>query len=463
MMIRAYDDIIDMLHVEQFTQIKEPVIIQGVSTDSRNINQGSLFIPLVGENFDGHLFVEEAFNKGAAASLWQKDHESPPDHVPLIFVDDTLLALQELAKQYMKQVEARVIAITGSNGKTTTKDMIAAILSTTYKVHKTEGNFNNQIGLPLTLLQMKEDTQFAVLEMGMSGRGEIDLLSKLAEPDIAIITNIGEAHLLQLGSREEIAKAKLEIINGLKQDGLFIYPGDEPLLENISELGYNLPPSTKRIRFGKKESNEIYPTFIKMEQDGVYFGLNQSPPKGYYIPLIGRHNVMNAIAAIAVSELLAIKKEDIIKGLKHLKVSSMRTQKIRTNSGFVIINDAYNSSPNALKAAIEMLEELEGYHHKMIVLGDMLELGENERELHQDIGRRLDPHKIDYVFTYGDLAEEVAFEAQNHYLPDHVKSFKNKEKLLKELLTIVTEKDVILIKGSRGMKLEDIVDELKNR
>ncbi|NDI33669.1 UDP-N-acetylmuramoyl-tripeptide--D-alanyl-D-alanine ligase [Chengkuizengella sediminis] len=452
-----------MLQVEQFTQINSPAIIHGVSTDSRHINQGSLFIPLVGENFDGHLFVEEAIHRGAAASLWQKDHESPPDNIPLIFVEDTLLALQELAKQYMKQVEVRVIAITGSNGKTTTKDMIAAILSTTYKVHKTEGNFNNQIGLPLTLLQMKEDTQFAVLEMGMSGRGEIELLSKLAEPEIAIITNIGEAHLLQLGSREEIAKAKLEIINGLKQEGVFIYPGDEPLLKNISDFGYDLPLSTKRIRFGKKESNEIYPTHIKMEQDGVHFGINHSQPMDYYIPLIGKHNVMNATAAIAVSQSLDIKKEDIIKGLNHLKVSSMRTQKIQSNSGFAIINDAYNSSPNALKAAIEMLEELEGYQHKIIVIGDMLELGENEKELHRDIGRRLDPQRIDYVFTYGNLGKEAALEALNFYSTDHVKSFEEKEKLLKELLTVVTKKDVILIKGSRGMKLEDVVSELKNR
>ncbi|NBI29419.1 UDP-N-acetylmuramoyl-tripeptide--D-alanyl-D-alanine ligase [Chengkuizengella marina] len=463
MMIRAYDDIINMLNAEQFTQLKDTVIIYGVSTDSRNIKQGSLFIPIVGDHFDGHLFVEEAFRKGATAALWQEDHGSPPENIPIIIVEDTLLALQQLAKQYKKQVDVRVIAITGSNGKTTTKDMIASILSTTYKVHKTDGNYNNQIGLPLTLLQMKEDTQFAVLEMGMSGREEIDLLSKLAEPEIAIITNIGEAHLLQLGSREEIARAKLEIINGLKQEGLFIYPGDEPLLKNISELGYHLPPSTKQIRFGKKKSNEIYPTFIEMEQEGVYFGINNSQPKDYYIPLIGKHNVMNATAAIAVSQYLDIKKEDIINGLSQLQISSMRTQKLRSNSGFVLINDAYNSSPNALKAAIDMLEELRGYEHKIIVLGDMLELGENEKEMHRDIGRRLDPQRIDYVFTYGNLAKEAAIEALNHYSIDHVKSFEDKEKLLKEILTVVTENDVILIKGSRGMKLEDVVGELKNR
>ncbi|MDP5273153.1 UDP-N-acetylmuramoyl-tripeptide--D-alanyl-D-alanine ligase [Chengkuizengella axinellae] len=463
MMIRAYDEIIRMLKTETYSKLDSSTQILGVSTDSRNIAQGNLFIPLVGEHFDGHLFVEEAIHKGATAALWQLDHDNPPQNIPLIFVKDTLVALQELAKGYMKQIGARVIAITGSNGKTTTKDMVASILSTTFKVHKTDGNFNNQIGLPLTLLQMKEETQFAVLEMGMSGRNEIDLLSRLAEPEIAIITNIGDAHLLQLGSREEIAKAKLEILNGLKQKGGFVYPGDEPLLENMTDLGYELPASTKKIRFGKLGANDLYPTNIQMEKDGITFEINHSQHWNYYIPLIGKHNVMNAVAAIAVCKMIGTQEKEIQRGLKQLKVSSMRTQKMKSNSGFTIINDAYNSSPNALKATIEMLEELKGYRHKILVVGDMLELGEKEVELHREIGRLLDPQRIHHVFTYGSLAKEIGLESLNHYSPGNVKLFDNKEKLINELIHVVSQEDLILIKGSRGMKLEDVVHELKNR
>ena len=204
--------------------------IAGVSIDSRKVTTDNLFVPLRGEKVDGHRYVEKVRDQGAAASLWQKDVPNPPKNIPIIIVENTEVALQELARAYRQQLNVRVIGVTGSNGKTTTKDMTAALLATTYKVHKTSGNFNNHLGLPLTILSMDEDTDVAVLEMGMSSRGEIEFLSKLARPDLAIITNIGESHLLDLGSREEIANAKLEIIEGLAGGGTLIYYGDEPLL-----------------------------------------------------------------------------------------------------------------------------------------------------------------------------------------------------------------------------------------
>lgn len=226
-------------------------MITGVTTDSRQAAAGQLFVPLVGEQFDGHEYLEQAVQNGAVAALWKKGKEVPESlaHVPLLIVGDTLVALQRLATAYRSELFVRVVGITGSNGKTTTKDMAAAILGTSYKVHKTEGNFNNHIGLPLTVLQLEEDTEVAVLEMGMSGFGEIELLARIAQPDAAIITNIGDAHMLQLGSRAGIAKAKLEIATGLSEDGLLLYNGDEPLLEEELQRS-TLPAGMVRRTFG---------------------------------------------------------------------------------------------------------------------------------------------------------------------------------------------------------------------
>ena len=215
---------------------------------------------LRGEKVDGHRYVEKVKDQGAAASLWQKDVPNPPKNIPIIIVENTEVALQELARAYRQQLNVKVIGVTGSNGKTTTKDMTAALLATTYKVHKTSGNFNNHLGLPLTILSMEEDTDVAVLEMGMSSRGEIEFLSKLARPDLAIITNIGESHLLDLGSREEIANAKLEIIEGLASGGTLIYYGDEPLLRD--KVG-NLLESLHVLSFGRSHTNDLYATSIQ--------------------------------------------------------------------------------------------------------------------------------------------------------------------------------------------------------
>lgn len=226
MIIRTLGEIAEMCGGSLVHNQDSNIEIQGVITDSRQIAPGCLFVPLTGERFDGHVFAAQALEQGAAGVLWERRHGQAPQGA-VIEVDDTLIALQQMSQVYLRNVGCRVVGITGSNGKTTTKDMLYSLLSTTYNVHKTGGNFNNHIGLPLTILSMKPDTDIIVLEMGMSGRQEISTLSAIACPDVAVITNIGEAHLLQLGSREEIARAKVEIISGLKSGGLFIYNGDE--------------------------------------------------------------------------------------------------------------------------------------------------------------------------------------------------------------------------------------------
>jgi UDP-N-acetylmuramoyl-tripeptide--D-alanyl-D-alanine ligase len=436
----------------------ETVQIHGVSTDTRTIQKGNLYIPLKGERFDGHDYAQQAIENGAAALLWQQGVPNPPTDVPVIFVDDTYRGLQQLAKSYREELSVKVIGVTGSNGKTSTKDILTSLLSTKYKVQKTEGNYNNHIGLPLTLLRLEEDTEIAVLEMGMSNFGEIELLSKLATPDAAIITNIGESHMMELGSRAGIAQAKLEIVTGLREGGIFAYNGDEPLLtERVKEM--NVP--VKIVTFGDNASNDLYPTSIKLEEGGTLFMINAAPSVEFFLPVLGKHNVYNSLACMAVARFFDVTWEQIKEGLSQLKMTGMRMEVIKASSGLTIINDAYNASPTSMKAAIALINELGGYEKKIVVLGDMLELGDKEEEFHFEVGKVLDPAKIDYVFTYGKLGEHIARGARESFLPDKVKTYLNKEALAKDLKNTTTANDIVLVKASRGMKLEEVIDLIK--
>ncbi|KGP85195.1 MULTISPECIES: UDP-N-acetylmuramoyl-tripeptide--D-alanyl-D-alanine ligase [unclassified Paenibacillus] len=435
--------------------------VEGVFTDSRKPVPGSLFIPLVGERFDGHEFVQTCLEKGAAGTLWQKDHGTAPQGA-VIIVEDTLVALQELATSYLKENKASVVGITGSNGKTTTKDIVDAILSTTFKVHKTQGNFNNHIGLPLTVLSMEPDTEIVILEMGMSGRGEIEELSVIAQPDVAIITNIGESHLLQLGSRLEIARAKVEIAAGMKPGGLLIYNGDEPLIEQVlAEPATKLPEGLQRYTFGLQADNDDYPTGIMNAQSGVAFTTKQSGEVALTMPLLGTHNVVNCLAALAVARHFGVAAEQIVAGLSRLKLTGMRIEIINGVSGLTMLNDAYNASPTSMKAAVDVLESLKGYRIKVAVLGDMLELGPQEHELHRGIGEYITPDKMNMVLAYGPLSASIAEGARQNMPAEAVHAFESKEELTHYLLENLHSRDVVLFKASRGMKLEDVVDALK--
>ncbi|MCG8397541.1 UDP-N-acetylmuramoyl-tripeptide--D-alanyl-D-alanine ligase [Bacillus atrophaeus] len=428
------------------------IVIQGVATDTRKLEKNQLFVPLTGENFNGHTFVGQAFENGVSAVLWNKSEPNPPQDQAVILVDDTLAALQELSKAYLQELGIRVIGVTGSNGKTTTKDMLHAVLQMQFRVHKTEGNFNNHIGLPLTVLSMPEDTEVAVLEMGMSGKGEIDLLTRLANPEAAVITNIGESHMQDLGSREGIAEAKLEITNGLKKDGILIYIGDEPLLNKRS---YSCRTKT----FGADEGNDYQLEDVKQTEDGTHFSI-KGIEKTFFIPVLGKHNVLNAIAAFAAGIHFGITLENAAKGLSGLKVTGMRLELLKSESGISIINDAYNASPTSMKAAIELIESMEGYGKKMLVLGDMLELGDLEQEFHTECGAVINPAAIDYVFTYGKLGAFIAAGAHRRFDQERVSHFSDKTKLLQAVAEKAEKGDLILFKASRGMKLEEIVKDL---
>jgi len=428
--------------------------ISGISIDSRHILEGNLFVPFRGEHADGHVYVEKAIESGAAAALWQKDVPNPPYDLPILLVDDTLEALQRLASEYLKQTQAKVVGITGSNGKTTTKDMTASLLAQQYKVHKTGGNYNNHLGLPLTILAMDEETEIVILEMGMSNRGEIELLSKLARPDVAVITNVGEAHLLDLGSREAIAEAKLEITAGLKEKGVLIYHGDEPLL--CDKLNHQAFSTCK---FGRAKENDIFAERIETVGTGTIFKTNLYENE-MELPILGNHNVLNAMAAILVARHFNISVEQIKNGLSQLKVTNMRMEMLEGLNGEKIINDAYNASPTSMNAAIELVGSLTGFRQKILVLGDMLELGEEEVQFHKKIGESISKQEINKVFTYGQLGKHIAIGAEKALGKVNVFAFEDKVDLIEELKKHVGKNDLILVKASRGMKLEEVVQAL---
>lgn len=434
--------------------------IHGVITDSRHIAVGCLFVPLVGERFDGHTYAAKALELGAGATLWQSDRGERPKG-SVIEVSDTLEALQSLAKAYLKEIGCKVVGITGSNGKTTTKDMVSALLETTYKVHKTKGNFNNHIGLPLTILEMDTDVDIVVLEMGMSGRGEIEILSSIGQPDVAIITNIGEAHLLQLGSRKEITRAKLEIISGLKPGGLLIYNGDEPLItEVLTELRSERTADLNTLTFGLDTNNDDYPTGMMFHGKGIIFTSYVHKELGFDLPVLGRHNVVNCLAALTVARYFNISEDNLREGLSHLQLTGMRIEQIVSAKGLTLLNDAYNASPTSMKAAIDVLHNMKGYRRKIAVLGDMLELGPNEKEYHAEIGIYLTADKMDMLYTYGPLSSYIAKAARANLPEANVFSFTDKAALIKHLEEQIHPKDIVLVKGSRGMKLEEVVNAL---
>ncbi|MCQ4086107.1 UDP-N-acetylmuramoyl-tripeptide--D-alanyl-D-alanine ligase [Saccharibacillus sp. JS10] len=436
--------------------------ISGVQIDSRKIAPDVLFVPLGGANVDGHTFVEGSLAAGAAGSFWQRGKEGAPTGA-LIEVDDVLEALQKLSSAYLIESGAKVIGITGSNGKTTTKDMVFALLHETFRVHKTQGNFNNHLGLPLTLLSMAEDTEIVVLEMGMSDLGEIALLAQIAPPDISIITNIGESHLLNLGTRENIARAKLEIASGTKPGGLLIYNGDEPLLPLVlQEIDSSLPEGLRKFTFGLENTNDDYPIAMMRRGSDMMFSSQLEDETLFSLPVLGSHNVTNALAAIAAARTLGVDPEVMKKGLAHMQLTGMRIERVVGVSGITILNDAYNSSPTSARAAIDVLAGLDGYSSRVLVLGDMLELGEQELQYHFEVGQYAAEAGITTVYAYGTLSAQSAKGAREKMSNGHVHAFVDKSEMIDHLRRNLKPDDAVLVKASRGMKLEEVVYALRD-
>ena len=323
---------------------------------------------------------------------------------------------------------------------------------------KTRGNLNNHIGVPLTLLSIEPETEFAVVEMGMSDFREIALLSDIARPDAAVVTNIGDAHLAQLGSRSGIAQAKLEILQGLADGGLLVVPGGEPLI--AQHLPAGAAERWNIVTFGEEEGSDVRLASVELGERRTKFRIAGSPVE-FSIPMPGRHNARNALAAVAAARYFGASDEAIAAGLSAFTPTGMRVERVAAASGAVIWNDAYNASPTSMRAALDLLGEIKGFRRKFAVLGDMLELGPAERELHREIGKTVDPARIDFVYAFGSLGAEIAEAAAERFPPGAVKIFASKEELAGELERTSGEGDLILVKASRGMEMETIVERLR--
>lgn len=433
----------------------ENAVITGVCTDSRKIRPGDLFIPLIGENFDGHDYIKSAFENGAAASLTQKEDVHFPGKT-VIVVNDTLIALQNLAAHYRSGFSIPFIGITGSVGKTSTKEMVACALTERYNVLKNEGNLNNEIGVPLTIFRLEPEHEAAVVEMGMSGFGEIRALTNIVRPRVGIITNIGISHIEKLGSRQNILKAKLELLEDLQTDGLLILNGDDVMLSGAKEL-----LNCRTVSYGLEEGVDYQAYNIRSRGEyGVDFNVMVAGAE-YSIQLLtpGVHNVYNALAAIAAGHELGVPMHDLQAGISHFSAGKMRLSIIKAN-GLTVINDAYNASPQSMKAALDVLSEL-GSSRRVAVLGDMLELGDWSERAHIETGIQAARKELDYIITVGKEAARIINGAVNSgFDPNRTAQFSCNCDAIGYLKDLMRQGDAILVKGSRGMKMEEIVQAL---
>lgn len=468
--------------------------ISSITTDSRKVQDNCMFVAIKGERSDGHDYISSCLDNGALCCISEKELEG--EDRPYIQVQSSLQALKALAKYYREQLDIKVVGITGSVGKTSTKEAIASVLSQKYKVLKTLGNFNNGIGLPLTVFRLREDDEVAVLEMGISNFGEMNCLSEIAKPDVCIITNIGLCHLENLKSRDGILEEKSHIFDAMSENGTIILNGDDDKLADIKEVNGKKP-----VFFGFDSKNDIYADNIVSHglagMSAVIHGLSagsfddnndtddeavgsesenaqsvNTEALEITIPVAGQHMVANAMAAAAAGRALGLTLEQIKNGIAAYETITGRNHIIRTDN-FVILDDCYNANPVSMKASIDILSETDG--RKVCILGDMFELGENEKQLHYEVGTYLAGKSIDVLITVGELAENIAkgakaefdkktAETQNAVCEDNsacsceIFSFATKQDLINELSTILRHKDNILVKASHGMEFPVIIE-----
>lgn len=431
--------------------------VNGVVTDSRNVRRGCLFVAIKGPNFDGHRFVREAFAKGAAVALISDPSLILTKHEgAFVVVEDTVSALQDLAAYHRRRFKKLlVVGVTGSSGKTTVKNMAAAALSRKYVTLKTEGNLNNHIGAPMTLLNLTQKHEAAVIEMGMSSAGEIALLAEIAAPSIGVITNIGSAHLGGLGSVAAVRKAKGELLDGMTRGGTAILNMDDL---NSAPLINKTPLNT--ITFGWSDGAHARVMESRLAGAGrrvtILWKKKEFAAK---LKLIGARDADNASSAFAVAAVAGVDGGEIVKGLGAVKPEKMRMEPIRLANGALLINDAYNANPDSTKSAIQSLLEIGGEGRTLFVFGDMLELGSEEEAIHARIGKFAAKSGVSAFYSYGALAGRSAVEAGLSG-GCHAKAGKNKEKLADEIAKQLRPGDVVLVKGSRGMLMEEVADRL---
>lgn len=445
-------EVADAVKAQNDVSKYENRVLGNIEFDSRFIKPGDIFLPLKGAR-DGHDFIPTAFENGAVVTFSEQDVAFPH-----ILVENTEQAFQDLARYYLAKTAVDVIAITGSNGKTTTKDMTAQILATTYKTYKTQGNYNNEIGLPYTVLHMPDDTEKLVLEMGQDHMGDIHLLSTLAKPKLAVITLIGESHLEFFGTREKIAEGKMQIIDGLVHGGELIAPADKI-------INAYLPENQKITRFGADA--DIHLTALYEHKDHLSFTVNFLD-EDLTIPVPGKFNATNAMIAAYVGTLEGVSPQHIKKALASLNLTKNRVEWLKASNGADVLSDVYNANPTAMRLILETFQTIarnpEG--RKIAVLADMKELGDQTAQLHAEMITALNPEKLDLLYLYGENMLSLAQLAQEIFPPETVKYFrKDDEKdehdiLSQDLLNELKLADQVLLKGSNSMRLAEIVNQL---
>lgn len=428
--------------------------INGITTDSRNVEEGVLFVPLAGDKYDGHDFIHSALKHGASASLTHRTDVDAPEGKTLIRVKDTKKALGDIARYYKRKCAVASVAITGSVGKTTTKDMVYAVLAEHYRTLKTPNNFNNDIGVPLTLFGLEKEHEMAVIEMGMNHFGEISYLASIAEPDVAVITNIGMSHIENLGSQEGILKAKLEITEGFGKDNTLFVNGDDKLLRKVTSDTFRI------VKFGMDKDNDVYATdIVNKGLSGISF--IAVTPEGEFraeVSQPGIHNVYNALAAICVGLHFGLTASECVAGLKNCVYTASRLE-IINHSGIEIINDCYNSSPDSVRAALDVQKQ-SVKERRVAILGDILEMGDFAKNAHYDLGCYAAGCGLDMLITAGENAKNIAQGAIDKGMKN-VKSFNSADEVTEEIQRLVHDGDSVLVKASHGMNFYKITEAIK--
>ncbi len=447
----------------------ENEVLEDFSKDTREVKDGDIYVGIKGENHDGNLLYKDALKNGAKVCILQKEsvsnkldmnklRENYPDRT-IVLVDNTVKALQELAAYKRSLYDIPVIGVTGSVGKTSTKDIIASVMSKKYNVLKTLGNYNNQIGLPLTILRLK-DHDAMVVEMGMSQLGEISNLTRIAKPTVAVITNVGTAHIGILGSRENILKAKLEILEGLKENGTLVINNDNDMLHNWKEN--NKSDKYKVITFGLENESNVMARDVETSENGSTYKIDiNNKTYNVNVSVGGTHFVLNSLCAIAIGNLFNIKMEDILEGIANFELTKRRMEIEKNKIGATIINDCYNANYDSMKAALEYLGKINA-NKKIAVLGDMLELGEFSRMLHEKVGEEVAKNKIDILLTVGDMSKYIVKKAKEQGMTeDKIYNCKNNQEAIDLLNNTIEKGDAILLKASNGMNFQEIFEKIR--
>ena len=426
--------------------------VVGFSQDSRNIKAGMMYIPIIGERFDGHEFIQNVFEAGALCTLSEKKLAS--DNIPYILVPSSLQALKDIAEFYLEQLNIKVVGITGSVGKTSTRDMVYSVVKQGYRVLKTEGNYNNNIGLPLTILRLK-DEEIMILEMGMNHLKEMEELSLIALPDISAITNVGTAHIGELGNRENILKAKLEIIAGMKDGSTLVINNDNDMLSTVNLNDLDI------VKVAIDTDGDFKALNVVLKDDSSSFEIYYQDKKyQVVVPVPGKHFVLNALIAIAIGIKLNISIDKCIKGINEFQLTKKRMDVIELKDNITLIDGTYNASEDSMKSSLDVLATYS--RRKIAVLADMLELGEFSEQLHRNVGKYVADKKIDILVAVGKEAKYIVAGARGLEM-DNIYYCNDNEEVINYLRNNLCSNDVVLLKGSNGMKLKDVVTQLKEK